>query len=56
LHTIQAAKALASSLDVTKDIMHLVDELASSDSHLDYMFNNAGIAIGGGARDLTMEH
>ena len=49
--------ARASLLDVTneRDVVSLVNETVSSYGHLDYMFNNAGIAIGGDARDLTTE-
>jgi NAD(P)-dependent dehydrogenase (short-subunit alcohol dehydrogenase family) len=49
--------ATASSLDVSKerDIRGLVEETASAYGRLDYQFNNAGIVIGGDARDLTLD-
>ena len=48
-------RATASSVDVSKeqDIRGLVEETAATYGRLDYQFNNAGIAIGGDARDLT---
>ena len=47
--------ATASSIDVSKeqDIRALVADTASEYGRLDYQFNNAGIVIGGDARDLT---
>jgi NAD(P)-dependent dehydrogenase (short-subunit alcohol dehydrogenase family) len=51
-------RATASTLDVAKeqDVRRLVEETASAHGRLDYLFNNAGIAIGGDARDLTLDH
>lgn len=48
-------QATASSIDVSKeqDIKALVEETAAAYGRLDYQFNNAAIAIGGDARDLT---
>jgi NAD(P)-dependent dehydrogenase (short-subunit alcohol dehydrogenase family) len=48
-------RATASNVDVSKeqDIRSLVEDTASNYGRLDYQFNNAGIAIGGDARDLT---
>jgi NAD(P)-dependent dehydrogenase (short-subunit alcohol dehydrogenase family) len=50
-------RATARSVDVSKeqDIRSLVEETASAYGRLDYQFNNAGIAIGGDARDLTLD-
>ena len=50
-------RATASSVDVSReqDIRRLVEETAAAYSRLDYQFNNAGIAIGGDARDLTLD-
>jgi NAD(P)-dependent dehydrogenase (short-subunit alcohol dehydrogenase family) len=50
-------RATASRLDVSQeqDIRGLVEETASVYGRLDYQFNNAGIAIGGDARDLTLD-
>jgi NAD(P)-dependent dehydrogenase (short-subunit alcohol dehydrogenase family) len=48
--------ATARAVDVSseQDVRGLVEESASAHGRLDYMFNNAGIAIGGDARDLTL--
>ncbi len=58
--TIAAEGGLAEActLDVSSepDVRRLVTETATRYGRLDYMFNNAGIAIGGDARDLTVEH
>lgn len=50
-------QATASRTDVSQeqDIKHLVEETAAAYGRLDYQFNNAGIAIGGDARDLTLD-
>jgi NAD(P)-dependent dehydrogenase (short-subunit alcohol dehydrogenase family) len=50
-------QATASHIDVTRepDIRRLAEETASAYGRLDYQFNNAGIAIGGDARDLTLD-
>jgi NAD(P)-dependent dehydrogenase (short-subunit alcohol dehydrogenase family) len=50
--------AEAESVDVSMeaDVRRLVTETAERCGRLDYLFNNAGIAIGGDARDLTTEH
>ena len=37
------------------DVAHLIDSTVADYGHLDYMINNAGIAIGGDTRDLSME-
>lgn len=51
-------KASPARVDVTEDeqIRNLIYETAVSHGRLDYMFNNAGIDIGGEARDLLPEH
>ena len=51
-------RAWAARLDVRKDeeIRKLIDETVADHGRLDYMFNNAGIDIGGEARDLLPEH
>src|SRR5215469_8955308 len=48
-------RATAHHVDVSQeqDIRRLVEGTASAYGRLDYQFNNAGIAIGGDARDLT---
>ena len=53
----RGGKALALRADVSNEaeVMRLIEETDSSYGRLDYLFNNAGIAIGGDARDLTIE-
>jgi NAD(P)-dependent dehydrogenase (short-subunit alcohol dehydrogenase family) len=48
-------KALAARLDVTQkeSVQQFIEETAKSAGRLDYMFNNAGIAIAGEARDMS---
>jgi NAD(P)-dependent dehydrogenase (short-subunit alcohol dehydrogenase family) len=48
-------QATASRVDVSQeqDITRLVQDTAAAYGRLDFQFNNAGIAIGGDARDLT---
>jgi NAD(P)-dependent dehydrogenase (short-subunit alcohol dehydrogenase family) len=49
--------ATASRVDVSRemDVSRLVEETAAAFGRLDYLFNNAGMAIGGDARDLTLD-
>jgi NAD(P)-dependent dehydrogenase (short-subunit alcohol dehydrogenase family) len=49
-------RATPHRVDVSQqpDMTHLVQDTASQYGRLDYQFNNAGIAIGGDARDLTV--
>jgi NAD(P)-dependent dehydrogenase (short-subunit alcohol dehydrogenase family) len=56
--TGKGGRATARSVDVAaeQDVRHLVEDTASAYGHLDYLFNNAGIAIGGEARYLTLDH
>jgi NAD(P)-dependent dehydrogenase (short-subunit alcohol dehydrogenase family) len=51
-------RARAAYLDVTKaeDVQKLVDETASEHGQLDYMFNNAGIAMCAEVRDMDLGH
>ena len=51
-------QATASTVDVAiePDVTRLVEDTAAAHGRLDYMFNNAGFAIGGDARDLTLDH
>jgi NAD(P)-dependent dehydrogenase (short-subunit alcohol dehydrogenase family) len=53
-----AGRASAALLDVTRaeDVGRLVEETVSAHGRLDYMFNNAGIGVGGEVRDLTLDH
>jgi len=56
--TNDGVRARAVHLDVSRadDVKGLIDNTASEYGRLDYMFNNAGIAVGGEVRDLTLEH
>lgn len=38
-----------------KEVKALIDEAVTKYGRLDYIFNNAGIAIGGDARDITLQ-
>ena len=51
-------KARASHLDVTseEDIKKGIEQTVAEHGRLDYMFNNAGIAIQGEVRDMEKEH
>ncbi len=51
-------RARAAFLDVSRveSVRGLVDEILSEHGRLDYMFNNAGIAIVGELRDMSLEH
>jgi len=49
------AEARLADVSDASQVTHLVEETASTHGHLDYLFNNAGIAIGGDARDLTLD-
>jgi NAD(P)-dependent dehydrogenase (short-subunit alcohol dehydrogenase family) len=58
LITAAGGSACAAKIDVTKssDVNKLVDGVAKRHGRLDYMFNNAGIAIVGETRDMTDDH
>jgi len=51
-------KARASHLDVTseEDVRKLIDQTAAKQGRLDYLFNIAGFAIQGEARDMNLDH
>jgi NAD(P)-dependent dehydrogenase (short-subunit alcohol dehydrogenase family) len=51
-------RAKARAVDVSRelDVRRLVEETTSVYGRLDYLFNNAGIGLGGDARDLTLDH
>ncbi len=51
-------RARAESLDVSNAdaVRDLVDRVAGEHGRLDFMFNNAGIGVGGEVRDLSPEH
>ena len=48
----------AAYLDVTREdeVNRIVDETVARHGRLDFMFNNAGIGIGGEFRDMTTDH
>ncbi|HYB18094.1 MAG TPA: SDR family oxidoreductase [Streptosporangiaceae bacterium] len=52
------SQATASTVNVAiePDVTRLVEDTAAAHGRLDYMFNNAGFAIGGDVRDLTLDH
>ncbi|HXQ14640.1 MAG TPA: SDR family oxidoreductase [Caulobacteraceae bacterium] len=50
------AKAIHVDISKKADVQRMVDEAVAEFGRLDYMFNNAAIAIGGDTRDLTIEH
>jgi NAD(P)-dependent dehydrogenase (short-subunit alcohol dehydrogenase family) len=54
----QGRQATASTVDVAipEEVERLAEETAAANGRLDYMFNNAGFAIGGDFRDLTLDH
>jgi NAD(P)-dependent dehydrogenase (short-subunit alcohol dehydrogenase family) len=56
--TTASGRARAAHLDVSRaeDVQKLIDETASKHGQLDFMFNNAGIAMGGEVRDMDLEH
>ena len=56
--TANGEQADAVKLDVVnaEDVKKLVKDTAEKYDRLDYMFNNAGITIGGEVRDLSREH
>src|SRR5436305_9614765 len=51
-------RASAARLDVRQasDVQALVDATEREHGRLDFMFNNAGIGVGGEIRDLTLDH
>jgi NAD(P)-dependent dehydrogenase (short-subunit alcohol dehydrogenase family) len=55
--TQNGGRAQAVPVDVSneEDVRQLINGTVSEFGHLDYLFNNAGIAIGGDARDLTLD-
>ncbi len=55
--TQNGGQAHAVHVDVSseEEVRQLIDETTAEYGRLDYLFNNAGIAIGGDARDLTLE-
>jgi len=56
--TTLGGQVRAAYLDVSRaeDVKKLIDDTASEHGRLDFMFNNAGIALGGEVRDMDLEH
>ena len=54
----QGGQIQSSLLDVThyESFERLIEDTAGREGRLDYLFNNAGIAICGEARDLAIDH
>jgi NAD(P)-dependent dehydrogenase (short-subunit alcohol dehydrogenase family) len=51
-----SASAARLNVTVAEEICKLIDETVAEHGRLDFMFNNAGIDIGGETRDLLPEH
>lgn len=53
----KGGKAHSAQLDVSEaaEVQALIDDMIAQYGHLDYMFNNAGIAMWGEARDMNLE-
>jgi NAD(P)-dependent dehydrogenase (short-subunit alcohol dehydrogenase family) len=56
--TGDGGRATDSTVDVAReqDVRRVVEDTVSAYGRLDYLFNNAGIAIGGEARYLPLDH
>jgi NAD(P)-dependent dehydrogenase (short-subunit alcohol dehydrogenase family) len=56
--TATHGQAYATQLDVShaEGVHKLIDETTAKHGRLDFMFNNAGIAMGGEVRDMNLEH
>lgn len=56
--TESGARAETAYLDVTRaeEVQALVDKVILDHGRLDYIFNNAGIAVSGEVRDLSLDH
>jgi NAD(P)-dependent dehydrogenase (short-subunit alcohol dehydrogenase family) len=50
------AQAVHLDVSIEADVRALIEGTASQHGRLDYLFNNAGVAISGEMRDLTLEH
>lgn len=56
--TTTGGRAHAVHLDVSQadDVQKIINETASKQERLDYIFNNAGISVIGEVRDMNLEH
>lgn len=56
--TEDGGQAISAYLDVSQsgDVTNLVNKTANEYGRIDYIFNNAGIAVIGEVRDLSLEH
>lgn len=56
--TATGGQASAAQVDVSRagDVQQIVDDTVSGHGRLDYMFNNAGVSLGGEVRDMKLEH
>lgn len=56
--TATGGRARYRHTDVTdeRSVADLIDEARSIEGAIDFIFNNAGIAVGGDSRDLTLDH
>jgi NAD(P)-dependent dehydrogenase (short-subunit alcohol dehydrogenase family) len=52
----QRAEAVALDVSVAADVERVVNEVAARHGRLDYMFNNAAVAVAGELRDLAPGH
>jgi len=55
--TANGGRAVAAHLNVTRaeDVERLVEDTARTHGRLDFMFNNAGIGVGGEVRELSLD-
>ena len=49
------AEARQADISNEQDVWGLIEQTAARYERLDYLFNNAGVAVGGDVRDLTLE-
>jgi NAD(P)-dependent dehydrogenase (short-subunit alcohol dehydrogenase family) len=56
--SVRGQSASSARVDVTSaaDVERLIHDTVSAYGRLDYMFNNAGIGVGGELRDLSLDH
>jgi NAD(P)-dependent dehydrogenase (short-subunit alcohol dehydrogenase family) len=56
--TEAGGQAISAHLDVSQsgDVTNFVNKTANEYGRIDYIFNNAGISVGGEVRDMSLEH